>query len=242
MPRIAVLVPWSPGCPYREAAWAWVRAHYEPLGWDIIEGTPPAGPWCKSLAVQDALTRTRADVLVIADADCWAPGTATAVQAVLDGHPWARPHENVHRLTHRATIDLYAGQPPGDSDPHPYRGVDGGGIAVISRDLYEQIPLDPRFAGWGGEDVSWGAALHSLTGAPYGVSQPLYHLWHPPQADASPRRGPGGASYMNEPNRLLHEQYKHNRKNHAAMRALIDAAKEALHGERQSRPEPAGDA
>lgn len=237
---VAVLVPWTPGCPHRETAWAWVRRRYELFGWDIIEGRGPDGPWCKSLAVEDALSRTTADLLVIADADCWSDGIGAAVHAVLNGHPWARPHENVHRLTQDATDDLLAGGEPGECDPHPYRGVDGGGIVVIPRATYGEVPIDPRFRGWGGEDVSWATALHVLAGRPYGVSQPLLHLWHPPQDDASPRRGPGGARWMNEPNRILHERYKHARKNRDLMAALVNEAKEARDGERQSGPQPQG--
>lgn len=239
---VGVLVPWSPGCPHREAAWAWVRAKHEEHGWEIVEGHAPPGPWCKALAVQDALSRTTADLLVIADADCWSDGIPTAIEAVEMGHPWARPHDYVYRLTEAATARQLAGAEDMDCDPQAYRGVDGGGLVVIQRVVYEDCPLDPRFAGWGGEDVSWSLALHVLVGAPYRVASPLLHLWHPPQADASPRRGPGGARYMNDNNQALHERYKTHRRSWARMRELVDEAKGALNGERPSGPQTQGDA
>lgn len=179
---VAVLVPFTPGrCEWRDRAWAWVRAHYaaEHPGWAVVTGSCD-GEWSKGRAVADALAQTDADVMVIADADVLAPPSALrdAVSA-LRTHGWAIPHRKVHRLDQDATQAFYAGRTVRRYDRPPYKGVAGGGLVVLTRAAYEECPIDPRFLGWGGEDVSWGWALNALKGPPWRGDADLTHLWHP---------------------------------------------------------------
>jgi len=134
--------------------------------WTVIEAHAPDGPWVKASAVASAVRATNADVLVIADADVWADGITDAVGLVTARIvDWAVPHFYVHRLTQDATTSLLAGTPTtGPLDEEPYRGVDGGGIVVLTRELLARAPLDPRFTGWGQEDEAWGYALTCLAG------------------------------------------------------------------------------
>jgi len=197
---VAVLVPWRGGDPDRERAWAWLArwwADHYPT-WPVLEGIPPEGPWCKAAAVAAALSMTDADVLVVADADVLVPGVGQAVQLVAGRSvSWAMPHKRVYRLTEAGTDRLIAtGTPPppsrGDpargSTPSPIRliaethhGEMGGGCVILPADLYRQVPLDPRFVGYGQEDTSWGQALTVIAGPPWRESNPLWHLWHQPQ-------------------------------------------------------------
>lgn len=232
-PLATVLVPWCPSDPHRVNAWRWVRDRYESLGWQVVEGSPPEGPWCKALAVADALQRAHGGSLVIADADVWTDGVIEAV-AALDTHPWAVPHRLVHRLTPAATADLLAGgglslPPPASAlDNPPYYGTVGGGVVAIRRDTYEAIPLDPRFSGWGGEDHAWGMALHKLAGRPWVGNAPLVHLWHPPQDEAPPVRGPRAKQTIPDPaNRALDRRYRDAKASTARMQALVAEAREA---------------
>lgn len=124
--------------------------------------------------------------MVIHDADVWCDGLDRAVAAVADGAPWAIPHEHVHRLDQTSTAAVLAGAPLGGTlTEKPYRGWAGGGIVVLPRSTYDQVPIDPRFAGWGQEDDSWAIALTQLAGEPWRGDGDLWHLWHPPQ----PREG-----------------------------------------------------
>jgi len=41
----------------------------------------------------------------------------------------------------------------------PYPGYPGGGITVLPRSTYTEVPLDLRYEGWGQEDESWAHAL-----------------------------------------------------------------------------------
>ena len=192
--RVAVIIPWRPGCPHREAALGWVVDRWEQTGHTVtLGGQQDDGPWRKASAVAHALDRTDTEVLVIADADVWCPTWSTAVDAVTTGsRPWAMPHAWVRRLSQDATTQVLSGREPLTTMPHaerPHRGMPGGGMVVLTRDLYDQVPLDGRFAGWGQEDESWARALAVIAGrGGRGRGMP-WHLWHPPQERDSRRWG-----------------------------------------------------
>lgn len=176
----AVLVPWRPGCPHREAAWAWLHPRLE-ASWPVIEGRCEHGPWVKADAVADALTRTTADVLIVHDADVWADNLPDVVARVEPGR-WVIPHRHVHRLDQPSTAAVLAGGPvEGKTTERPYRGHPGGGVVALHRTDYERTPLDPRFAGWGQEDDAWALALTRTLGGSIRLNADLWHLWHPPQ-------------------------------------------------------------
>lgn len=223
------MVPWRPGCRHRDDAWQWVSDQY-PTSWQIVRGVHEDGPWNKSLAVAAALTEAAGDVLVVADADCHVDTVTDAVEALTD-HSWAIPHRWVHRLTEEATHLLtttgYADLE--QTTDKPYWGVDGGGIVAIRRDVYRDIPLDPRFSGWGGEDKAWGIALHHLAGTPWQGRGRLLHLWHPPQPDSADKRGPrGDRGFKVDTNRRLVDRYRHAKRSRHEMRALVNEAREVL--------------
>jgi hypothetical protein len=188
----AVVVPFhNPGgCPWRAAALGHVLTHYSTHhpGWEVVLGAPPGPVWSKGAAVAAAAAGTTADLLVVADGDVWvSPAALVEATAGAAGGGWAVPHSYVHRLDRDATTRVYT-TPGGSGDRPPagarlarapYRGVPGGGITVITRGLYRHCPLDPRFLGWGGEDVAWGWALNRVAGPPWRGPAPLWHLWHP---------------------------------------------------------------
>lgn len=180
-----------------------MRARLEQHDLDVIVGSHE-GPWRKGVAVADALTRTDADVLVVSDADVVCDDLPDAIAAVVAGAAWAVPHTRVRRLTTAATDQVLAGAiPHGPLEERPYRGILGGGIVVLPRDVYVEAPIDPRFVGWGQEDESWGLALSNRYGWPVRGSGDLWHLWHPPQPRTS--RGVGSAESLD-----LFRQYVKN--------------------------------
>jgi hypothetical protein len=210
----SVVIPWRSDCPHRRAARAWALARWRAAGYEPLLGEPPAGPWCKAAAVADALARADSPVLVVADADVWCDGIDTAVDAVLAGASWAIPHHQVRRLGPQATADVLTGGPLGGGlEQRPYTGFEGGGMVVLPRALYERAPLDRRFAGWGQEDEAWALALRALAGPPWRGQEPLWHLWHPPQARDSRRWG-------SVPSRALHARYRAARTPEAMTRLL----------------------
>jgi glycosyltransferase involved in cell wall biosynthesis len=178
----------------RERVWHRVRAHYETHHpqWPIAEGRTASGVWIKGAAIADAINKTNADVLIIADADCIVdPAALTAsVNAVCLGAPWAMPHRDVYRADATMTA-RYCAEPattlPILPDRHsvardPYVGVDGGGIVVIRRVWYDAIGGIPlAFRGWGSEDRALAGLANNLLGPCVRGDADLLHLHHEPQ-------------------------------------------------------------
>lgn len=248
---VSVLVPYrgDDGGP-RDRAWEYVRRWWEDScpGWQIKQGACQPGPWVKASAVAEALARSDGDILVCADSDVLCDGVKAAVEAVQSGAArWAVPHRRVYRLTPAATERVLAGEPmpepapggparPAARSAHQRRrsrewrapdfagihtGAVGGGLTVLPRALYEEIPLDPRYAGWGQEDTSWGDALTVLAGKPWRGEAPLYHLYHPPQERLS--RTIGSLDGI-----ALRRRYRAAMSDPEAMRALLAEARAAV--------------
>lgn len=212
---VTVVIPWRAGCPHREAALSWVVARWRKAGYEPVIGRAPSGEWRKAAAVAAALPAAGSGVLVVADADVWTDGIGAAIEAVAAGESWAVPHGKVHRLTRAATSATLAGDPLGGLLEQPaYRGVEGGGIVVLDRGLYAEVPLDPRFQGWGQEDEAWAVALRAVAGLPWRGDTPLWHLWHPPQPRMSRRWG----SRMGM---ALYRRYRHAARRPDTIRALL---------------------
>lgn len=221
---VSVLVPFASEDRWRVDARSYIGGWYDTLGYEVIEGTCP-DPWRKAIAVAHAARHSTADVLVVADADCLCVGVAPAIAAVENGAAWAVPHLLVHRLDEATTEAVYSGTDPVETTgrtQRPYKGFAGGGIVVLRRDVWEQIPLDPRFEGWGGEDSSWAMALTTLVGPPARFEADLFHLWHEPPSRMTRRWG-------SPPSRALELRYKRAaRANRRAMADLVAEAREAF--------------
>lgn len=219
---VSVLVPWRPGCRHRDAAWQWVSARWAKHfpTWQVVRGVHDVGPWCKAEAVADALHQADGDMLVIADADVWTDPRSVelAVANVRAGvRPWAVPHQDVRRLTEGATGAVLGGTSPSvltKVERRPYLGIEGGGMVVLPRTLYNEVPLDTRFRGWGGEDEAWGIALHTIAGYRWRGLTPLYHLWHPPQDRLNKHIG-------SRPSNELRVRYTYASRAKARMAALL---------------------
>ena len=201
---IAATFPWRPGNPDRDAAARWVigqwRQHHPDIPTTHSRHLPTNGPWRKATHIWHLTNTIPADILIVSDVDVWVDPAAirAAVDTVDTGQAgWAAPHGDVYRLSPRATRALLAlpsadRMPPlrdGDLAEPPYPGHLGGGIIIIRREVALEVPLDPRFEGWGQEDDSWGLALRALAGPPWRGKAPLLHLWHPPAARKSRRHG-----------------------------------------------------
>jgi hypothetical protein len=228
------LFPWRHGDPHRDRAADWVleawATHYPGvarLTTGDVDGLDVDGAWCKAnhVAHLAALASPEADVLVVSDVDVWVDPAAVraAVDLVTRGDvTWAVPHRDVYRLNAAATAELIArpvpGGPPavaaGDLAERPYRGHLGGGVVVLGRRAALDVPLDPRFVGWGQEDDSWAMALVTLAGKPWRGSADLVHLWHPPQ----PRMN---RMYGSAQGQALAARYRRASGHPVAMRGLL---------------------
>jgi hypothetical protein len=217
-PSVEVVVPYLGGCPHRARALEWCRLRYG--GPVTIAGGEP--PWSKAKVAMPAIERSRAEVVVCADADVWCDGLQDAIEAVQDGAPYAIPHTLVHRLSKAGTAEVLAGADWREQplDQPPYVGIEGGGYIVARRETLLEVPLDPRFVGWGQEDHSWGMALFTLLGTPWRGNADLVHLWHPPQ-DRMTRK------YGSIEGRVLWRRYVQARRDKSQMRALLEESRDA---------------
>ncbi len=200
-----------------------MRARYS---WPVTVADGP-DPWVKAEAVNPAVARSRAQIIVLADADVWHSDVAAAVEAVEQGAGWAIPHRGVFRLTEAATERYMAGADVESlpCEQRPYLGIPGGGYVVATRETLTEIPMDSRFVGWGQEDVSFGIALATLAGIPWRGRGPLAHLWHPPQQRMTRKYGnPAGKS--------LWARYRAAAGNPEQMRALLDEHRAATESHR----------
>lgn len=194
---VTVVVPRSPGtCDHRDRNWGWLRArweHHHP-DWQVREAPDPGPGWSKGRAVHAAVADLDGTLLV-ADADSFPdPAAARTAARLADRYGWAVPFNQVRRLTEAATDTLVAGPPDGiPPDTRAalargaYRPGPGGGIVAVTREAWDTVGgIDPRFEGWGGEDLAFGWALATLVGPLVRVPGPLWHLWHPPIRDKRP--------------------------------------------------------
>lgn len=191
----------------RDRAWRYVRSYYQHThsGMTVTVGTcHPKEPWSKGVAVRRAFDRTKDDVLVVADADVLVPPDCLAecVETVQAGTPWAQPHGRVYRLSHVQSAHAMESLTPRISElstealeRRSHACVPGGGIVVVSRDAFETVRgIDPRFVGWGGDDISFARALDTLCGEGVHLAGAMWHLWHP----RAPRRRGNRASEASE--------------------------------------------
>lgn len=187
---VAIIFPIGIEDEWRARAFDWVQRWYTEHipGIQIIGRSPD--PWSKGAAIADAVSQIpdSVEILILADADSflWNPADLTrAVEMVRSGRSaWIVPHERVYRLkqaeTERLHDDPKARARLGHTCRPVYIGPAGGGITVLSVDAYRTVNgVDPRFEGWGGEDVAFGWALETLVAPITRLDAALVHLWHP---------------------------------------------------------------
>lgn len=217
--NVEVWIPWQPGCPYREAALGWVIERWRETGYE--PNLAQLDGWSQPKAVNMAAEQSRADILVIADADTWCEGTEGAIQAAIAGAAWAVPHRTMHRLTEASTARALAGAHPEglELEEAPYVDIKGAGCCAVHRDVLIDVPWDERFVGWSKFARAWRAAMTTLHGDPWRGEGRRWHLWHPPEPRAS------RVTALDPASELLWAQYEAARGAEAAIRELLKGAR-----------------
>lgn len=225
---VAVIFPFRAGCPYREAAFEWVRSQFDAFPWEQVIGECEPGPYNRSAAIIDGVLKTDATTLVISDADVWCDGTERAVQHVEEHGGWVVPHRLIWRLSRESTAEVLAGyswknrplSQDNEQDKRPYVGNECGTLLVIHREVLLSAPPDVRFVGWGQEDLAWAYALRALCGRSRRYPNDLVHLWHPPQERLDRKVG-------SRTSELLLDRYRKVRTKPHLMRELVAEAQAA---------------
>jgi hypothetical protein len=193
---VAFVVPFRTDEPHRVRAWRWVERWWRTQCPDyaIVTGEGGDGPWNKPKAVNEAVAKTEAEILILADPDVFArPEVLEAAVRVAEGGGWATPRR-ILKLNPKPTARVLAGQPgefptvaeaDGIYSPHhglitgPPYGVTGP-LCVLPRTAFERCGgYDERFSGWGGYEHALGLALKALIGPFVALKASCVHLWHP---------------------------------------------------------------
>lgn len=205
--RVSILVPFTDD-GYRAETWDWVRRRWEATipGAEIVvgvdPGTPP-GPYSKTAAINEAYSRASGDVFIIADADAWMEPEALhrAVDVARRTNKLVVPWKFILRISEEQTQGVLAGDPSAtfvvteNMRSTAFNGPDpmsAGTMLVISREGFEAVEgMDPRFRGWGMEDVAFGRACQTILGQTVYGNEEVVSLYHP-----RPVRSTGTAATM----------------------------------------------
>jgi GT2 family glycosyltransferase len=198
--EISLLVPFRADDEGRQRNWDWLRAYWETLlpEAEIIIGRDPKWrlPFSKTYAVNHAAKRAHGKYFVILDADAYLDveairlAVARMKKAERNGHRlWFVPYRRLWRLTRETTEELLEGPPVvprhycrdevGDFKGSLHGRRFGAMCQVMPRDAYFAAGgMDPRFRGWGGEDVSFVRAVDTMWGRHKTLDYDIYHLHH----------------------------------------------------------------
>lgn len=212
-------------------------------------------PFSKTSAVNDAFSKSHGDVIVILDADAYLGSSiisecADRIRLARDRgvKVWFVPYTHIYRLTKAAShviINSDPLEPVMYSDPPPPALVEevdiqgpsntnsyGAMIQVMPREAFKCVGgMDPRFRGWGGEDVSFMTAITTLWACPPKFTDNgIFHLWHPTIDAPHDKRRPWarwqvrmwGGQTDARVNDWLAASYKQFEKWPNAMRQLVD--------------------
>jgi hypothetical protein len=188
--------------------WAWLRQYWEAAlpAAEIVLGDAPGVPFSKTCALNAAFRRSTGDVIVLLDADCYieAAVITDCAHEIRQGRErvpvepvWFIPYRHLFRLTGDATLTLIASDP---ADPYPFLSppdiIDigpssgsgfghwfGALIQIMPREAFQLVHgMDPRFRGWGGEDVAFVLTLDTLFGPHRLTVNQVLTLWHSVQS------------------------------------------------------------
>lgn len=186
-PSTAVILAYRDnGCEHRQAAYRYVTDHVWSAFDEVRVCDSGATPFSRGASFNQGADRLQADVLVFADADVVVEVEALR-QAVTHAYVLgvtAYPYREYVRLTREATDTYMAHQLLPADERHPFaewtEPNSVGGCFVVRRSAYLACGgCDPRFVGWGFEDVAWSAVSATLLGEHVRERGSLLHLWHP---------------------------------------------------------------
>jgi predicted glycosyltransferase involved in capsule biosynthesis len=157
-------------------------------------------PFSKTVAFNNAFKKSRGDIIVLLDADAYLPAKvithcADRIRSARKAgvRLWFIPYSYLFRLTPQATEILIRSdphlpyaftQPPPDVDIESTHGSDhghkfGAMAQIMGREAFDHLGgTDPKFRGWGGEDIAFMMALDTLWVMHTKTPNDILHLWH----------------------------------------------------------------
>lgn len=186
---VAVVIPWRPGTPERNAHHEYVRDHLVALLPDAIHLDVDSGhtPFSRAGSRNEGVRLAQiagADVVVLCDADTLpeAEPLRAAIEAATDG-VLHLPYTWYRGLSQRGTIDYLAGTPAADCSVDLEHEWATGGVLVIQPDAWWAMGgMDERMVGWGFEDAAARICADALLGPTVKHAGTITHLWHPQES------------------------------------------------------------
>lgn len=243
-PKISIIIPFSSKDKYRKKALKWLLDYWkhELPEAEIIVGRSGGKVFCKGEALNEAIQKSKGEVIAILDSDAYLSGFVLEYCAdrILENpcdRLWFIPYRHLYRLKRRITTNILKSDPKNPlrmkcPPPHDYIENKGfiskyghryGAMAMIfPREAYDTLGcLDERFVGWGGEDVSLLRALDTLYGKHKTTRNCIFHLWHPYIGENYQSRRWKGQTQGNVNQHLAMKYHKATRKP-SEMRKLVD--------------------
>lgn len=201
-PQVSLLVPFRDDGEHRGRIWHWLRRYWRAVypEAEIIQGHDDGTPFSKATAVNHAASLARGRSFCIIDADAYlAPsvikGCVDRIDEALQNNEraWFMPYDRLYRLNEQYTMGLLKGDPAkpillppnvGQLEDIPIEaqsnGHQYGALAqIMPREAFGLVEgMDPRFRGWGGEDVSFLKAVDTMYQQHEVVPGPIAHFWH----------------------------------------------------------------
>lgn len=187
--NVSVIIPISINDKERVRPFKWVKGFYEKMLPDveICIGVSNEKPFSKAKAVNEAVKKSKGDILVITDADIfYDPLLLERCIKELESHPWIIPYNEILNIHRKSTSDLLEVEPqwPIPINVETRQRTHGprlrGGVNIVPRKHFEAVGgFDERFVGWGAEDDAFAATLKHLCGRYKRMDGTIYHLWHP---------------------------------------------------------------
>ncbi|GAA2774188.1 hypothetical protein [Streptomyces lavendulae] len=122
-----------------------------------------------------------ADIVIICDADTLvqAEPIGSAIEGARTSGKVHLPYEYCRTLGVDGSAQYRDGVPLPECDAIPVYGSTGGVYVTTPSSWWAHGGQDPRFRGWGYEDVAWFIAHETLLGEPVRHEGDIYPLHHP---------------------------------------------------------------
>lgn len=174
-----------------------------------VEVASPDGPFNRGAAINSGLEGDW-DAAIVIDADVVCPQDLDAgVLRAIEARRLLLPYERYVGLAPWGTRRVLAGLDV--EEAAALRVVDDheSSVVIIPRAVWvETGGFDPRFVGWGQDDVSFCQTARVLCGEPLRMEGNVYHLWH----EAADEKWPGDPLW--EANQALGARYRAARTRH----------------------------
>ncbi len=177
--NIQVLVPHRG----REASLARHLQQWDALGLKTHVSDCEDEVFTRAIALNTAAERaTDADVLILTDVDMVLERPERAIEAAeiaLRDYCYVCTYSAMHALSEAGTQALYDGQLPAAHDVIQEVKLIWGAPCAVPRALFDEVGgMDPRFYGYGHEDLAFLAATDAFGGAKQRVEGIAWHMWH----------------------------------------------------------------